>query len=81
MILEKYIAKKIIETMNANEALRNEINNYVEQTAKLRIHSMQSQLNPHFLYNTMNIINLSLVKKLGMADDSIEIMDKLSLLM
>lgn len=77
----QYIAKKIIENMNINEALRTEISNYIEQTSKLRIHSMQSQLNPHFLYNTMNIINLSLVKKLGVDDESIEIMNKLSLLM
>ncbi len=77
----QYIAKKIIENMNANEALRTEISNYIEQTSKLRIHSMQSQLNPHFLYNTMNIINLSLVKKLGVYDESIDIVNKLSLLM
>lgn len=77
----QYIAKKIIENMNSNEALRTEISNYIEQTSKLRVHSMQSQLNPHFLYNTMNIINLSLVKKLGVYDESIDIINKLSLLM
>ena len=77
----QYIANKIIDTMKSNRVLRTEITDYVDKTSRLSIRLMQSQLNPHFLYNTMNIISLSLVKKLGAEDSSVEAMNKLSSLM
>lgn len=73
-----YIAQKIVETMSTNDELNKQIQTNLEQISQLRLYSLHCQINPHFIFNTLNVINLTLVKKFGIDDPCIDIIDNLS---
>lgn len=61
----KYIAQQIVSYMQKNNTLSQELQNRLHLLNETRIWALQSQINPHFLFNTLNLIHLSIAEELG----------------
>jgi len=77
----KYIAEKIITTVNNNYALQKELERRLELLNTAHIKALQAQLNPHFLRNALNLINLLIIDELGEEHVSSKMLDMVSKLL
>ena len=66
-----YINEKVENTITANESLERELPKALENFHKSQVKALQSQLNPHFLYNTLDNIKAISVDLLNI-DNPIE---------
>ena len=53
---KKEIAFNIVHNLYSNEQLQKEIKAYVQMVDKAQVTALQAQINPHFLYNTLENI-------------------------
>lgn len=61
----KEIASGIMTTVHANQQLRNELFSKLGLLEKTQIAALQAQINPHFLYNTLDAIRWSAMELSG----------------
>lgn len=66
----KLIATKIIELIDDNDYLKNELNNRLKMYNELQISALQTQINPHFLNNALNMVNMMAAVECGSSDVS-----------
>lgn len=57
----RYIANKIMTIIDDNKEIRNEIRTRFENYNKYQIQALQTQINPHFLNNTLSNINYMVI--------------------
>ncbi len=74
----EYVASRIMQMVDDNNDLKRELNNRMEQYRNLQFIALQSQINPHFLNNTLNVIGLKMVKESGMDSESHEMLTLLT---
>jgi len=65
--LQKKVAKKAAEIIHLNKKAEKERRkkiavHFEKEKAELRVSSLQSQMNPHFLFNSLNSIKLYIIK-------------------
>lgn len=60
-----YIADSITTYMQSNQQLSDELSARIILLNKTRMMALQSQINPHFLFNTLNMIHLLETEALG----------------
>ena len=60
-----YIAKKIISYVQTNQQLADELDTQINLLSETRKQNLQLQINPHFLFNTLNIMYMQAVDSLG----------------
>ncbi len=53
----RYIISTILKQMQANEKMKDELENKLKLLDQSQFAMLQSQINPHFLYNTLDTIN------------------------
>jgi len=53
----KFIKNKIMAMLDKNAKIENELANRIEIVSKTKMEALQSQLNSHFLYNTLGLIS------------------------
>ncbi len=70
----KFLADTMLHTLNRNKELTNTLAQRLERLNQVRLRLLRSQINPHFLYNTLASINWMALEKLP--DDN-EISDAL----
>ena len=58
-----YIAKQIINTLDRNEQFNIALNQKITELNKLQLKVLQTQITPHFLFNTLNIVSVLLSGK------------------
>ena len=61
----KYIAQQITFYMQSNKQLSDELNARVSLLNQTRMMALQAQINPHFLFNTLNMIHMLESEALG----------------
>lgn len=61
----KYIVDKITSYSQVNQDLSNELNARLNLLNETKLLALQSQINPHFLFNTINMIHLLEIEALG----------------
>ncbi len=61
----KQIAEQIVRYVQTNTALSDELQRQLNVLNDVRLWAMQSQINPHFIFNTLNLIHAECVKQLG----------------
>ncbi len=67
----KYVATKIMQIIDDNNDLQNELSNRMKEYNDLQFIALRSQINPHFLNNTLNIIVLKLAREVSMESESL----------
>lgn len=67
---ESYILASIRRTLRKNEAISRELNERIALLKKAQSVALQSQINPHFLYNTLDTINWSAMRLTGGKNDT-----------
>ncbi len=73
-----YIASRIIQIVDDNNDLKEELDKRMQQYHNLQLMTLQSQINPHFLNNTLNVIGLKLIKEAGMESESLDMLTTLT---
>ncbi len=59
------IIRQLMMYIQTNDTLSKELDKQLEQQNKATYHALQSQINPHFLFNTLNLIRNMEVETLG----------------
>ena len=60
-----YIADQITSYIQANQTLTTELSARLEILNQTKLLALQAQINPHFLFNTLSVINMQQCKELG----------------
>ncbi|MDF2925667.1 MAG: histidine kinase [Paenibacillaceae bacterium] len=77
----KYIAKSLIERTYQNQEMEKELGRRMLLLKKAQSIALQSQINPHFLYNTLETINWMAMSKLGHSNPISSMLTSLSQLL
>ncbi|MBQ8230456.1 MAG: histidine kinase [Lachnospiraceae bacterium] len=60
-----YIVGRIIELIQTNNEINEELQNRLQLLNDTQIRALQSQINPHFLFNTLNLMYIQATDALG----------------
>lgn len=77
----KYIAERIVSTIHENDDLHRELERRLELLNSANVKALQAQINPHFLSNSLNLVNLLVVDSLGPQHPSARMLSMLSKLL
>ena len=61
----QYIARMIQNTRLRNQRFQMEAKEWMQKLSRSQMYALQSQINPHYLYNTLDAINWEAIEKLG----------------
>lgn len=67
----KYIIGSILQTIQLNEQMKNQLKDRLELLDKSHFAMLQTQINPHFLYNTLETINWMAVEQSNNSDNPV----------
>ena len=74
----KSIAQKMAAIISTNKRLKESLEEMVQEFSGLQNTALQYQMNPHFLYNTLNLASVYLAKEVGPRHDAVTLIRKLS---
>lgn len=74
----KQISERFIRYIQANTALSEELQTQMEVLSDVRLWALQSQINPHFIFNTLNLIHCECVQALGYRNSASDLILKFS---
>lgn len=72
------IAQKMAGILSSNKKLMVRLEKMLKEFDELQSAALQYQINPHFLYNTLNMASVYAAKELGPRHDTVTIIRKLS---
>lgn len=72
------ITRCIIKLIDDNEILKDEIDKRMTEYKKLQLTSLQTQMNPHYLKNTLNVMSLNTIMEHGPSDRLVIMLKNLS---
>ncbi|MBO5197502.1 MAG: histidine kinase [Lachnospiraceae bacterium] len=75
-----YITSNILSTLRSKQKVDEELEERVESMRALQSMALQFQMEPHFLYNTLDLIKWSAVEDMGMGNRTSKLIAKLALL-
>ena len=61
----KYISRRITQFIQTNQALKDELQERMDSLNESQLLALQSQINPHFLSNTLNLMYIQATDSLG----------------
>lgn len=61
----KYITNLVRKTRDQNDRLKLELEERLEKLNNAQLRALQNQIDPHFLYNTLDTINWMAIEKMG----------------
>lgn len=76
-----YISNTIHNMSHKNEMMSTELSKKLVSLKRSQIQALQAQINPHFLFNTLQLINLSIIKEMKRDTAATELISQLSELM
>ena len=74
----KQIAEHFVRYIQANTALSQELQQQMQVMSDVRLWALQSQINPHFIFNTLNLIHCECVKTMGYTNPASDLILKFS---
>lgn len=72
-----YITNTISKISNKNQLISNELSEKVQSLKSAQMAALQAQINPHFLFNTLQLINLSIIKEMKSDTTSTKLISQL----
>lgn len=72
------IINKITLLLNSENDLKNQLSQRLELLKEANMNVMRSQLNPHFIFNTLNIISWTVIEETGDDSKSLVMINELS---
>lgn len=72
-----YITNTISNISNKNQLISNELTEKVQSLKSAQMTALQAQINPHFLFNTLQLINLSIIKEMKSDTTSTKLISEL----
>ena len=66
------VASKILMLISSNENLKQKLNNKIALLNSAQLNMLQAQINPHFLYNVLNVLNGNIVEECGYNSKSMD---------
>lgn len=66
----QYILDKIQKAKRTNEKMALETKEWMQKLENAQMQVLQSQINPHFLYNTLDVINWMVMEKAGKENEA-----------
>lgn len=73
-----YISDNILKIVMSNDSLEGELRKKIELLDKAQNKALQSQMNPHFLYNTLELINFEAMEIAGGQNNASRMISDLS---
>ena len=77
----QYIAGLIQKTKRKNKELKVEVSDWIARLGQAQVQALQSQINPHFLYNTLDSINWMIIERVGFDNEVSKVVSSLAQLM
>ena len=77
----RYIGEKIISFLHTNEKLRTQLEKQLNLMNQTQIQTLQMQLSPHFLYNTLNLIGLKVASDMGEEYPAVTMLNDLAIVL
>lgn len=74
----QFIAEKLTSVLAANTALQSSLEERIKSLNTLQNIALQYQINPHFLFNTLNLMSVIASKELGVKHRLVSMISKLS---
>ncbi len=74
----QYVTRNLLETYQKNTQMEKLLVKRLERLRSAQINALQSQINPHFLFNTLDSINWSVREEMGLKSNSSMLIDSLS---
>lgn len=73
-----FILDTMTKSFNLNQDLKTELSTNLFTLQQYQVMALQNQINPHFLYNTLNTINLSAMELTGGENETSKMLEDLS---
>ena len=73
-----YINNNIISIMDKNAVIEKELEDRITQLRRAQSVALQTQINPHFIFNTLNLVNVFIMKIIKKDTDATKIISLLS---
>lgn len=77
----QYICQRIVTNIQSNQLLKTELNTRLDLLNKTQLQALQLQINPHFLFNTINLISLQIADSQGYDYPAVGLLNDLSKLL
>ncbi len=77
----RYISERIVSNIQTNKRLRDELDTRLDLLNKTQIQTLQLQISPHFLYNTLNLIGMKVADDMGQDYAAVHMLDDLATLL
>ena len=74
----RQIAERFVSYIQANTALSEELQSQMEVLSDVRLWALQSQINPHFIFNTLNLVHCECVQAFGYRNAASDLILKFS---
>lgn len=75
------IKRIMLETQSKNESLKQEVEERMASLHNAQILALQSQINPHFMFNTLEVIGDTIVLLLNRENEATDMIQKLAILL
>lgn len=73
-----YINNNIVSIMSKNSSIEKELEQRINQLRRAQSIALQTQINPHFIFNTLNLVNVFILKITKQDTDATRIISLLS---
>lgn len=77
----KYITASFMNNLTQNEKSNEELTNYVTKLKETQVSLLQTQINPHFIFNTFQTINFMAIRMIKSDNEVSRAIEKLSVML
>lgn len=73
-----YVSDNILNILMHSKQVENDLTQHFSKLKKAQSIALQAQINPHFLFNTLNLVNTIIIEDCGRDTDAVSVINTLS---